>query len=264
MPGFLVPALLLPFLAALLAVWQLRRQRDAARADTATLRAREAARERVLGLLAPELQALGLALSGHASALPAPGTPGAAAEGIEAGAARLFALSDEITELLATEGRLRVLHPAPLPLLPVLEAAVAAASAQLGPARRDWRLAPEFAAITLSADARAMRGALDQVLTRAARMTRDGDWIGLRPVVTPDGLAIIVEDEGAGLAADDATPEAATAAPGTAPRTRGLGFGLAVARALLEAHGGSLRIEALQGVGARAWITLPRERLIAA
>ncbi len=264
MLGLLILASLLSCIAALLVAWRLRQQRNSARAEIAVRHDREATRERILGLLAPELQALGLALRGHVAALPPSVADGPAADGVEAAAARLLALSDELSELLATEGRLRVLHPAPLPLLPVLEAAVAAASAQLGPARRDWRVAPEFAAITLSADARAMRGALDQVLTRAARMTRDGDWIGLRPMVTPDGLAIIVEDEGAGLPAEDAAPEAATAAPEAAARTRGLGFGLAVARALLEAHGGSLRIEALQGVGARTWLTLPRERLIAA
>lgn len=48
-----------------------------------------------------------------------------------------------------------------------------------------------------------------------------------------------------------------------ADRTRGLGFGLAVARSLLEAHGGALRLEALPGVGARAWLTLPRECVVA-
>jgi signal transduction histidine kinase len=45
--------------------------------------------------------------------------------------------------------------------------------------------------------------------------------------------------------------------------TRGLGFGLATARSLMEAHGGSLRLEALPGVGARAWLLLPRERQVA-
>ena len=162
------------------------------------------------------------------------------------------------------QGGLRVLHAQRLPLLPVIEEAVAATAAQLGPSRRDWRIAPEFAAIMLSADARALRGALEQVLARAARMTRDGDWIGLRPVISADSLALIVEDEGAGLGAADAAPEAELSHAPSMSRTRGLGFGLAVARALLEAHGGSLRIEALQGVGARAWLTLPRERLLAA
>ena len=82
--------------------------------------------------------------------------------------------------------------------------------------------------------------------------------IDLRPVLTADSLAIVVEDEGAGLGAPDLTAEAAAAEA----RTRGLSFGLAVARSLLEAHGGELRLEAQPGVGARAWLILPRARML--
>ncbi|MFC7541570.1 hypothetical protein ACFQU2_21810 [Siccirubricoccus deserti] len=42
--------------------------------------------------------------------------------------------------------------------------------------------------------------------SRAARLTRDEDWIDPRPVSTPDSLAIIIEDEGAGLPAEDLAP----------------------------------------------------------
>lgn len=260
MPGLAISGLLAIIAAgSLLLSLRMHRQLAACRAERDAMREGAAARERSFGLLAREMQALGLALLGHAGG----GRSGAAAAAsIAEGAKRLLDLADELTELLALQGGLRVLHAQPLPLLPVIEDAVAATAAQLGPSRRDWRLAPDCAAITLSADARALRGALEQVLARAARLTRDGDWIGIRPVVTPDSLAIIIEDEGAGIGAADIAPDAAVAP--AAERTRGLGFGLAVARALLEAHGGSLRIEALQGVGARAWLTLPRDRVLAA
>ena len=110
--------------------------------------------------------------------------------------------------------------------------------------------------MVLEGDRRALQGALLQVLGRAARMTRRDEWIDLHPVLTHDSLAIVVEDEGAGLAAGDLA--------GTAPEgTRGTGLGLALARSLLEAHGGTLRLEAVPGVGTRAWLTLPRDRLIA-
>jgi signal transduction histidine kinase len=262
MPGFVVSGLFALLAASALAlIWRARRDRDAARAEAEALRGAHASRDRSFGLLAREMQSLGLALLGHAGGGR---DHAAAAASIAEGAQRLLALSDELTELLAVHGGLRVLHAQRLSLSPLIEEAVAATTAQLGPSRRDWRIAPEFAAITLSADARALRGALEQVLARAARMTRDGDWIGLRPVITDDSLALIVEDEGAGLGAADAAPEAGPTEAPSMTRTRGLGFGLAVARALLEAHGGSLRIEALHGVGARAWLTLPRERLLAA
>jgi signal transduction histidine kinase len=236
-----------------------RRLRQAAQVEARALRSASAGRDRGFGLLAREMQSLGMTLLGHAGGDQSTASAAAAVAGH---AKRLLELSDGLTDLLAAGQQPRTLHAEPLPLLPVLEQAVAATSAQLGPARRDWRLAPNCAGITLRADPRALRGALEHVLARAARMTRDGDWIGIRPIVTPDALTIVVEDEGAGLAAEDIGPEAPVLAD-PAERTRGLGFGLAVARALIEAHGGSLRLEATQGVGARAWLTLPRERLLA-
>jgi signal transduction histidine kinase len=254
MSSFLAPFALAGFAFAVRAqreVRALRAERDAMRDGTAAV-------ERSFGLLAGEMQAIGLTLLGHAR--EGHDAPQAAAS-IADGAQRILSLSDQLTELLALRGGMRVVRAEPVHLMPVLEEAVAATATQLGPARRDWRLAPECASIALSADARALRGALEQVLARAARMTRDGDWIGVRPMVSEDSVAIVIEDEGAGLRAADAEP-GAEAAPAMA-RTRGLGFGLSIARVLLEAHGGSLRVEALHGVGARTWLTLPRDRLLA-
>jgi signal transduction histidine kinase len=245
MPDTLI-ALSLILVAVALALPAIRR----GRAAEAAARSLAAERGRSLGQLAREVQAPALALLGHAAALPPP-----AASAIAAEARRLLQLADDISEYLASQAGPRRLAPAPLPLGPLLEEVVAAMVAQLGPGRRQFRLAADFAGLALHADRRALRGALLQVLIRAARLTREEDWIDLRPVLTPDSLAIVIEDEGAGLPAEDL-------APGATDGTRGLGFGLSVARALLEAHGGSLRLEAVPGVGARAWLTLPRDRLL--
>ncbi|MCO6418810.1 ATP-binding protein [Siccirubricoccus sp. KC 17139] len=242
----LIPLALL--LALALILWGERRRR-AALAEAESARVRAAERDRLLGQWGQEVQAVALALLGRAEA---PAMPARAAE-----ARRLLQLADDVSEYLAAEAGPRHLAPAPLPLAPLLEEAVAAVAAQLGPGRRQFRLAPDFAGLVLHADRRALRGALLQVLTRAARFTREEDWIDLRPVVTADSLAIVIEDEGLGLPAEDL-------AAGAGLGTRGLGFGLAIARALLEAHGGALRLEAVPGVGARAWLTLPRDRLLAA
>jgi two-component system cell cycle sensor histidine kinase PleC len=140
---------------------------------------------------------------------------------------------------------------------------VAIVAAQLAPGRRNWRIAPDFDALVLQVDRRALRGALLQVLARVIRMTREGDWIGLRLVVTPETLSLVVEDDGNGLGAEDLTTPCTPCASADGERTRGLGFGLAIARSLLEAHGGGLRLEAVRDIGARAWLTLPRDRLLA-
>src|SRR4051794_21731617 len=250
----LLAASLVLTLAALGFGWRATARQRAAQEAAGCAERLAAERGRSLGLIVQELQAL--ALLGQAAAAPPPAGTQIAIE-----ARRLLHLADDISDYLAAEAGPRQLAPAPLPLAPLVEEAVAAVTAQLGPVRRQFRMAPDFAGLVLNADRRALRGALLQVLTRAARLTREEDWIDLRPVLTADSLAIVVEDEGAGLGAEDlAAGQAAAGAAGT----RGLGFGLAVARALLEAHGGALKLEAMPGIGARAWLTLPRTRLLAA
>ena len=103
---------------------------------------------------------------------------------VAAAAQQMLRLSDDIAEYLAVEAGPRRLAPEPLPLIPLLEDAVAEVAIRLGAGRRDWRLAGGFAGLTLQADRRALHGALTQVLARAARMTREGEQIDLRPVLT--------------------------------------------------------------------------------
>jgi len=216
---------------------------------------REAGHARALGLVAKDLGAAGLALAAQAEKLTPPDDAFVGRE-----ARQISALADGIAEHLAAFAGPRRLLLEPVALGALVDETVATTAVQLGSAARRWRVAAEIGSLTVQADRRALRGALLPVLARAARSTRDGDWIELRAVLTEESLAIVVEDEGVGLAAEDL---GASAAVTEAERTRGLGFGLATARALLEAHGGALRLEAVRGVGARAWLTLPRARLVA-
>src|SRR4051812_6639452 len=194
----LLAASLLLALAALGFGWRAAaRQRPAVEAAGRADRVAPA-RGRSLGLIVQELQAPALALLSQAVAAPSPAGTQVAIE-----ARRLLHLADDISDYLAAEAGPRQLAPAPLPLAPLVEEAVAAVTAQLGSGRRQFRMAPDFAGLVLNADRRALRGALLQVLTRAARLTREEDWIDLRPVLTADSLAIVVEDEGAGLGAED-------------------------------------------------------------
>ncbi len=226
----------------------------AARAEVEAQREVARARARQLSLLTRDLNNLGLSLLGRAQSLP----EGAILEGE---ARQLLALADAAAEEIANDLGPRTLQETSFPLGPLLHEAVQLASGQLGPGRRCWRVAPELEALHVTADRRALRGALVQVLGRAARATREGDWIDLRAEVSESRYAIVVEDEGVGLAVDDLDP--ANADRGGFARTRGLGFGLSVARELVRAHGGELLMEAAPGVGARAFLTLPAGRVTA-
>jgi signal transduction histidine kinase len=139
-----------------------------------------------------------------------------------------------------------------------LHDAVAAVEAGLDPGRRHWRLPPELDGIEVIADRRALAQILARVLGCAARFSQHDDWIDIAFELTADRFALIVADEGSGLAATDAA-----GAPGQAD-TRGLGLGLALARVLMQAHGGTLLVEAVPSVGTRVTLDFPLTRLVGA
>lgn len=233
------------------AVLERRRAEQRSRAAEQALEARS----RYLGLLAQEMQGHGLALLGYATA---PGTTAGATRdaGLEGRARALMGLSADVSDLLAQGAGPRVLKEDATPLGPVLDEVIGHIVQALTPGRRHWQVAPELRGLTLSADRRALGGALRQVLTRAVRQTRDGDSVQMRLVRADESVAIVVEDDGAGHAAEDLNGLA------LGRGTRGLGLGLVVAHDLMRAHGGDLTIEAVPGIGARAWLTLPRSRVL--
>ncbi|MDB5414968.1 MAG: sensor histidine kinase [Rubritepida sp.] len=225
-------------------------------AEVATQRSLAQGRARSFALLSHDMNGLGLALLGRAQSMET--DLGRAFEGE---ARQLLALADAAAEDGAGAAPARKLLEERFALTPILHEAVAIAGAQLGPGTRHWRIAAGIESLTVIADRRALRGALVQVLGRAARATRDGDFIDVRADLRPHAASIVVEDEGVGLAIDDLTPLAHDGAP---ERTRGLSFGLSLARSLLRAHGGELVIEAAPGIGARAFLSLPPERMAVA
>lgn len=226
-------------------------------------RARQAEREaeargRYLGLLAQEMQGHGLALLGHATAPPPAAVEKAPTPALEGRARALLGLAADVSDLLATQAGPRVLKEERTELGPLLDEVIGQIAQALTPGRRAWRVAPELRGITLAADRRALLGAMRPVMTRVIRNTKDGDSVELRLVRADTSVAIVVEDEGTGQTAEDLNGLS------VGQGTRGLGLGLVVARDLLRAHGGDLTLEAVPGIGARAWLTLPRERLVEA
>lgn len=207
--------------------------------------------ERSFSQAAGEAQAIGLALR----RLSLNEQPDRAA--LNALALQCLDVSDHLHAALAGPEKPRRLVDAPMPLGPLLEQSVALAREQLGSTLPGCRIDASVLPITLQADARALRGAVTQVLVRAARLAGPGDGLAVRFARLGDIAAIIIEDDGAGQALCD------LAGHGPAEASRGVAFGLGLARSLLRAHGGDLVMESAHGIGSRAWLTLPAARLYA-
>lgn len=254
-----LPLILLTLLAtaATLASLWMRRTLVQARASAARHEGLAAARSRSLALAAQELRGIAVAM-GTCGDIGAGSPCGASSDAvIEGHAQRVLRLADELAEFAADPWR-RIIHEAPAPLGPIVEAAIALVERQIRPATRHWQIAPVLRDLTVKADRRALEGALAALLRRAASHSREGDAIVLRWVLASETVAIVVEDEGDGTPAPDLVPEAVAPIPGT----RGLDLGLSLARSLAAAHGGDVRLETAPGIGARAWLTLPRSRLM--
>jgi signal transduction histidine kinase len=168
----------------------------------------------------------------------------------------LLDLAEALLEQTEDPQAPRRLREEEVPLGPLLEFVMANVVAQLGPARRAWRVSPELARVTLVGDRRALHQILLRVLSAAALATAEGDWIDIGMEAEADGFTLLIEDEGAGLP----LPKIG----GPIVETRGLGLGLTLASCLMQAHGGSLDLESRASVGTRTRLRFPARRALVA
>jgi signal transduction histidine kinase len=222
----------------------------------AQARVGEANVTRILRLFAHELQGLALTLRGHADQLC--DETHANAPIVGGIAAQLGGLADELEHHLMPAGERRSLSCEPIVLATLVCESVDTIAAAISPGRRNWRIPADRAtAPVVWADARALRQVLARVLGEAVRSSGHNDWIEINWVCGPDGIVLLVEDEGAG-----------PSRPGLAmlqdrlglADSRGIGLRLSLARTLIQAHGGTLEVEAIAKIGTRVTLTLPAER----
>jgi signal transduction histidine kinase len=106
------------------------------------------------------------------------------------------------------------------------------------------------------------RGRILQVLanliTNAVRATDPGGHVSLRCEVLDEQVAFRVADTGRGIPPDELPHLFDRYWRGRSATYRGSGIGLAIARALVEAHSGRIWAESVEGEGSTFGFTLPR------
>jgi signal transduction histidine kinase len=169
----------------------------------------------------------------------------------------LYLVSDLLLVAESDDGTLR-LDLADVDLGAIAEQCVEAA--QAAAARKDVVLVGSADAVRLQGDPLRLAQLLDNLISNAIKFTPSGGRISVR-VAERDGEAVVeVEDSGVGIAAADSQRifERFYRARGAVKDpVSGAGLGLAITKAIAEAHGGSIGVNSQVGVGTTFRVRLP-------
>jgi len=176
----------------------------------------------------------------------------------------LLELITDILNLSRIEAGRYDLHEEQVDIDAMLSEIAESFAPQMETAGLELSLRPGFGGL-MSADARALRQILDNLISNALKFTEPGGRIVIATECRYGDVRIIVEDSGIGIPQESQTiifepfrqvDERLARAKG------GTGLGLPLVRRLAELHGGSATVESKPGRGSRFMVHLPAERIL--
>jgi len=138
-------------------------------------------------------------------------------------------------------------------------ARVAAGFGQATPSHRVVAQLPSMLPI-VSADVDRLGQVMNNLLSNAARYSATGSEIRIMAHASGQSVEVQVVDEGTGVAVEDCErifEKFYRGKHGATLAVRGTGLGLAVARQLVEVHGGTIGVRSTLGQGSTFWVRLP-------
>lgn len=175
---------------------------------------------------------------------------------IDEESAHLDKLIGEAVEMAEIDARVMRVRAAPQPARALFDHAVEEAHAALAPHRVAIRVEEPDAPAWF--DAHLLGRVLRHLLENAGRYSPPGSRIALRAWRGGGRLEFSVEDDGPGIDAADLPYVFDKFYRGRKAAGKGTGMGLAIARALLDVHGGGIEVASTPGHGAtfRFWVPL--------
>jgi signal transduction histidine kinase len=120
-----------------------------------------------------------------------------------------------------------------------------------------WEVERADEPLTLEIDEERLIQALGNLVGNAIKFTPEGGTVVVVTERSSEQVCIGVRDTGPGMDGVQLARVFDRFWQSRAGDRRGAGIGLAIARGIIDAHGGRIRIESEPGVGTTAWVTLP-------
>jgi signal transduction histidine kinase len=180
---------------------------------------------------------------------------------IHASASLLLEMVNDVLDMAKIESGNLELDIAPCNLGVVVADAVGILKNRARDMGIELRVDVKSALQTAHVDARAIKQVLLNLLSNALKFTEPGGHITVTlEFVQMLGHVIVVKDTGAGIPPDELAKVMEPfyqAKKGAQAAGKGTGLGLALSKALVEAHGGSFHLESTLGRGTAAKVVLP-------
>ncbi|MGH3361003.1 MAG: sensor histidine kinase, partial [Nocardioides sp.] len=172
---------------------------------------------------------------------------------------RLRALVEDLLALSALDSRGFALNRFPLELAGVLQEC----EQSLEPTLRNRTLAVEMnvaPGVRVHADPTQIERIVLNLLSNAVKFTPDGGRVTLDAELQSDDVVITVSDTGIGIPEDEqgmVFDRFYRSSLATAEEVQGTGLGLALTKALVNQHAGTITISSIEGAGTTVVVTLP-------
>ncbi len=167
---------------------------------------------------------------------------------------RMSRFVDDLLTLAKAE-RADFLRPGPVDLDELTDELLTKAN---GLARREWRLEANAAGL-ITADRQRLTQAVMNLAHNAVQHTSEGDAVALGSAMRDGEARLWVRDSGPGVPTDQQERifERFARSGDNVRRSEGAGLGLAIVRAIAEAHGGRVELNSREGMGSVFTVVLP-------
>ena len=171
---------------------------------------------------------------------------------------RMMGLISELLDVSRIETNRLQIHPQPIRWIEFIEGRVSAFRVQHP--NRQIRFDAKAPESTVHADPDRMRQVVDNLISNAIKYSPEGSDIDVRAFVENGSMLTSFVDHGIGIPTDEIPQlfERFHRARNVSSRYYGgLGLGLYIARAIIEAHNGAIAVESVEGEGSSFTLKLP-------